>query len=304
MLRRSLVLFGGAALTFGTFAGLGVTASAAPTTQTFSFTGAPETFTVPANVCQITVAALGAQGGIFGEGPAPVGGEGGSATATLAVTPGELLQVNVGGQGQAGAPGGAGGFNGGGDGGSGAGAPGGGGGASDVRRSPYDAAGRLIVAGGGGGASGTEGGFAGGAGGGATGGDGGAGSSAGLGGSQTSGGLGGSGSGAGETGDTDGLGIGGTGGFGNGSGQEAGGGGGGGFHGGGGGGGDDTGGGGGGGSGFTPDGAGLIVGGHTGDGEVTITFDPAAGTCPAPAPGQPGAPGAAVAVTAAPLFTG
>ncbi len=70
MLRRSLVLFGGAALTFGTFAGLGVTASAAPTTQTFSFTGAPETFTVPANVCQITVAALGAQGGIFGEGPA------------------------------------------------------------------------------------------------------------------------------------------------------------------------------------------------------------------------------------------
>src|SRR5215471_5843648 len=38
-------------------------AGAAPQTQAFSFTGAPQSFVVPANVCQLAVDAFGAQGG-------------------------------------------------------------------------------------------------------------------------------------------------------------------------------------------------------------------------------------------------
>lgn len=62
----------------GAFAGLGVgtlllivtalvggsgPAGAAPESQTFSFTGAAQSFVVPPNVCQLSVDALGAQGG-------------------------------------------------------------------------------------------------------------------------------------------------------------------------------------------------------------------------------------------------
>ena len=53
-------------------------AAAAPESQTFTFTGVPQTFTVPANVCQITVDTFGAQGG-NGGAPPGVGGLGGRA---------------------------------------------------------------------------------------------------------------------------------------------------------------------------------------------------------------------------------
>lgn len=113
--------------------------------QTFSYTGAAETFTVPAGVTSVNVEAYGAEGGVsYVSQP---GGKGGRVQVTLPVTSGEALTVAVGGMGGTfasltpGLPG----FNGGGAGGGFMG--GGGGGASHVRRflSP------LVVAGGGGG---------------------------------------------------------------------------------------------------------------------------------------------------------
>src|SRR4030081_3904160 len=96
-----------------------VQAGAAPATQQFSFTGASESFTVPANVCRVTVDAFGAggasapggtdgmipsaaqtnaaaaaAGGDVGAQQVPgehAGGLGGHATATIDVTPGGPL---------------------------------------------------------------------------------------------------------------------------------------------------------------------------------------------------------------------
>jgi hypothetical protein len=291
----------------------GSPAAAAPQSQTFAFTGAPDTFTVPANVCQITVDAFGAQGGDAGSPPG-LGAPGGRATATLPVTPGETLQVNVGGKGgkNAGDVGGTGGFPNGGDGGSkasgGGVGGGGGGGSSGVSRGGT----RLVLGGGGGGgAHGTidsaDATAAGGGGGGTTGADGEFAALGGKGGTQIAAGAGGTG----NVGNGD-PGTGSQGGDGAGDvsqgGVSAGGGGGGGLFGGGGGGRDQIdqppgvrngGGGGGGGSGFTPDGSGMQTGVRTGDGEVTITFDPDAGTCAAA-----GAPAAVEPVVATPRFTG
>jgi hypothetical protein len=123
-----------------TTASLKLTAESA-THQTFSYTGAAQTFTVPAGVTLVTVDAVGAAGGSAG-GTAGLGEE---IQATLTVTPGDVLNVYVGGAG--GNSSGA--FNGGGIG------NGGGGGASDIRMggttiTPTDY--RVIVAGGGGGA--------------------------------------------------------------------------------------------------------------------------------------------------------
>src|SRR5688500_18885548 len=68
--------------------------SAQADSETFDFTGAPESFTVPECVSQITVDAFGAEGGGF------IGTAfGGRATATIDVTPGETLEINVGGRG-------------------------------------------------------------------------------------------------------------------------------------------------------------------------------------------------------------
>lgn len=136
-------------------------AAAVPAPTTASLTAAASTyFTVPAGVTQLTVDLYGAQGG------GNRAGRGARVQATLAVTPGEVLQVNVGGRGRQPACNGSwtyvgsgtGGFNGGGDAGGrdypwnclidSAGA---GGGGSDIRRSPYGLANRLVVAGGGGG---------------------------------------------------------------------------------------------------------------------------------------------------------
>ena len=72
-------------------------ADAAPVTETFEFTGAPEDFVVPEGVCALTVDAFGAEGGVASDGN--VAGLGGHATAVVEVTPGETLVVTVGGQG-------------------------------------------------------------------------------------------------------------------------------------------------------------------------------------------------------------
>src|SRR5262245_23911251 len=118
------------------------------TVCTFSFTGAPDTWTVPSGVTQATFVASGAQGGLGGNctiftGTPGAGGLGGQATATIAVTPLAVMQVNVGGKGAdagvsslGGALGGA------------------GGGASDVRTGSYGLGERVIIGGGGGGGGG------------------------------------------------------------------------------------------------------------------------------------------------------
>ena len=140
---------------------------ATPPAVTFAYTGAPQTYVVPAGVCAVSVDAFGAQGGSGltlsvapGVDMPPVvpvpGGRGAGVTSRLAVVPGETLQVDVGGEGGGGpeATSGpeAGGWNGGGRGGDlhpvfG----GGGGGASDVRQGGTSLGDRVVVAGGGGG---------------------------------------------------------------------------------------------------------------------------------------------------------
>jgi len=124
----------------------------------FAYTGSNQPYVVPAGITSLIFEVWGAQGG--------EGGNGGYAKGIISVTPGETLRIYVGGQGffnnycnQAVNKGA--GINGGG----GANCYGmGGGGATDIRRSPYGLADRIIVAGGGGG-RGVEGG-SGGAGGG------------------------------------------------------------------------------------------------------------------------------------------
>ena len=171
-------------------------AGAEPVTEQFDFTGDAQEFVVPDGVTEIEATTCGAQGGASEnstngtDGPVTAGGLGGCATSTLAVTPGETLDVLVGGAGNDGfadsgitadlsftaISAGNGGFNGGEDG-TGAGAlnatsntstppcnlvasataaaSGGGGGASDLRRGTE----RLLV-GGGGGSGGSAGGSA------------------------------------------------------------------------------------------------------------------------------------------------
>lgn len=117
----------------------------------FSYTGASQDWVVPAGVTSVTVRAWGAQGGSSYCCDTSIdedGGLGGYATGELAVTPGETLEVVVGGQAAFSESGGTGGFNGGGDFGEWA---GGGGGASDVRQGGTALANRVLVAGGGGG---------------------------------------------------------------------------------------------------------------------------------------------------------
>jgi hypothetical protein len=129
-------------------------------TVTCPFTGAAQSWTVPAGVAQATFTVDGAQGGSaypLGSNPAQPGGKGAIVTVTLRVARGATYQVMVGGSPQGDGneePG----FNGGGRGGAGfppeAGfrlwAAGGGGGASDIALGTSV----LVVAGGGGGAGG------------------------------------------------------------------------------------------------------------------------------------------------------
>lgn len=110
--------------------------------QTFSYTGAQQTFTVPLGVTSITVDASGAQGGSLS--PTTNINFGGQVQADLAVTPGSIIYVNVGEQ----PTGLTGGFNGGGNGETGGIA---GGGASDIRIGGTTLTDRMVVAGAGGG---------------------------------------------------------------------------------------------------------------------------------------------------------
>jgi hypothetical protein len=163
-------------------------AQPAPVEAVFEYTGAAQTWTVPAGVTEATFALAGAGGGQVRDSSGSwEGGAGARVTATLPVTPGQVITVMVGGAGGSAQclgqeVGGAGGFNGGGAGGDGGCAGGGGGGASDVRIGGTDLAHRVLVAGGGGGAAngslecsqanaGLSGGPSGGAGGGLNGGD-------------------------------------------------------------------------------------------------------------------------------------
>jgi len=126
-------------------------------TLTFSYTGGVQEWVVPDNVTVATFNVYGAEGGSSNGEVAKAGGKGALVGAQLAVTPGERLEIRVGGMGgSAGSE--LGGFNGGGgrdlqadD----FAVSGGGGGASDVRRGPgYGLSDRLLVAGGGGGGGG------------------------------------------------------------------------------------------------------------------------------------------------------
>lgn len=131
--------------------------------DTFAYTGAMQTYVVPAGVTSVTIETWGAQGGSNWVSNTNLGGY---VAADVAVTPGSTLYIFVGGQ----ATTTAGGFNGGG---SGEGAGKGGGGGTDVRIGGVTYNDRVVVAGGGGGAgywSNLH--VVGGAGGGVTGGDG------------------------------------------------------------------------------------------------------------------------------------
>jgi hypothetical protein len=209
---------------------------------TFQYTGAEQTFEVPAGVTQIEVDAHGAGGGEDGSSGKGTG-LGGRADAQLTVVPGERLDIFVGG-----APSSSGGgYNGGGRGlGSGSHLSFGGGGATDIREGGDGLNDRILVAGGGGGEGGDLGGGTGGNGGGRVAGKGAhgpvfggssgcqnAGGGGGGGGSQIRGGAGGEAGCYAKNGFAGKLGIGGAGGGGN----SATGGGGGGYYGGGGGGG-------------------------------------------------------------------
>jgi hypothetical protein len=122
---------------------------------TYAYTGSLQTYTVPPGITSVQIETWGAQGQATTiESYAPsTGGLGGYAKGNLAVTPGQVLNIYVGGRGVAGATS----FNGGGIGGFGTpsdgmgGHAGSGGGASDVRVGGVALANRVIVAGGGGG---------------------------------------------------------------------------------------------------------------------------------------------------------
>lgn len=117
----------------------------AQTTLTYSYTGAMESFTVPACVSSLTLDVMGSKGGdcIYnqaGTKPDDLGGLGGRVVAVYPVTPGQVLNIFVGGIS----------YNGGGTG-AGSIAQAHGGGASDIRIGGINLADRIIVAGGGGG---------------------------------------------------------------------------------------------------------------------------------------------------------
>ena len=128
-------------------------AAVGPTT-TFSYTGAEQTYHVPAGIHGIKIEAIGAPGGDVSYDGA--GGIGAAITAYVPVHPGQALYVEVGGPGDGRDGQVDGGWNGGGSVTDTSNLAGDGGGASDVRTSPRNTAGsiqsRLVVAGGGGGA--------------------------------------------------------------------------------------------------------------------------------------------------------
>lgn len=114
--------------------------------NTYNYTGSLQTFTVPSGVSSVNIRVWGAQGASNQGGI--LGGKGGYATGNLAVTPGDVLNIYVGGTN---------GYNGGGARGTTpctAALGGNGGGASDVRLNSTAIGARVIVGAGGGGAGG------------------------------------------------------------------------------------------------------------------------------------------------------
>ncbi len=132
-----------------------VLACTSQTTATFNYTGNMQVFTVPPCVNSITVDVMGAQGGKL---MAALGGKGGRIQGTLAVMPGDILNIFVGGAGITEINAANGGYNGGGgvysyatcD------SAGTGGGASDIRLNGSALTDIVVVAGGGGGAGGAS----------------------------------------------------------------------------------------------------------------------------------------------------
>ncbi len=125
-------------------------------TRTFSYTGASQTYTVPAGIHYLAVDAKGASGGIDDLFPAfaSVGGCGGRTKSVLVVTPGEILNIYIGGKGlNSSTRLHNGGYNGGGLSGvvSPFGQAGSGGGGTDIRIGGTTAVNRVIIAAGGGG---------------------------------------------------------------------------------------------------------------------------------------------------------
>ena len=133
------------------------TAVAESGSQTFSYTGSQQTFTVPSGVTSIVIDAYGAEGGIGQRGYTVTvnPGKGGRVQATLSVTAGEALYIYIGGEGSlhnnSRGDDGEGGWNGGGDGSSYGSGGGGGGGGTDIRRGGTALANRILAVGGGGG---------------------------------------------------------------------------------------------------------------------------------------------------------
>jgi gliding motility-associated-like protein len=243
------------------------------TTVNFNFTGAVQTWVVPPCVYSIQVTAAGAKGG------GTNGGRGAVITGTLAVTPGQTLNIYVGGSGGLGNA--SGGWNGGGTGRSASSSTwfsGGGGGATDIRIGGTALANRVLCAGGGGGRGGGSDLNNGGAANCPNGAAGGASFGSGGGGGTQSGGGAGAGWGGGTPGVSGSLGIGGAGGQDNCYNVAPGGGGGGGYYGGGGGGADcwastpHGGGGGGGGSSLLPTGFTCTPNNNNNPGYLTIVY--------------------------------
>lgn len=119
-------------------------------TQTLSYTGSSQTWTVPNCVSSLTVECYGASGGDGSTGGAgALGGVGGKGSKITAISSGlafgDILNIYVGGQGTVSV----GGYNGGGNGGNAL--AGGGGGATDIRLNSALTSSRVVTAGGGGG---------------------------------------------------------------------------------------------------------------------------------------------------------
>ena len=130
----------------------------AQTVVPYGYTGSVQTFVVPAGVTSIAIDAGGAQGG--GDATNTTHAAGGRVQGTMTVTPGQTLNIYVGGAGVDGSlstsAAAAGGYNGGGAGGHYNTVPpgysgGGGGGATDIRIGGTALSNRFLVAGGGGG---------------------------------------------------------------------------------------------------------------------------------------------------------
>jgi hypothetical protein len=253
------------------------TCAAGTCTASFTTSGAPDAFVVPAGVTSLTATVAGGSGGLghpdeIGGLPARSGGAGGQVVATVPVHPGEMLTVVVGGKGEdSTGSSAAGGYGGGGVAENFGGSDGAGGGGSFLFRGSA-----VLVASGGGGGGGYQDGGDGGAGGpGASGSDGGPADIGGHGATTSAAGAGGAGGGVAGTGPAHGPDTFGTGGTNT---ACPGGGGGGGYYGGGSGGcaAIDFG-GGGGGSGFLASGVGKVSAGtHIGDGLVMLSWRPAA----------------------------